>query len=177
MCESDQTAAKRLNANPKRIALDLNEPKTISPFSLALLPIAILIFLVSGVTLQADTESDRDQRPNVLLICVDDLRPELHPTLCELTGLETPDFIDGVSLMPMLDDPATAGHAALSYKNNARTIRTATHRLVVHDDGFVELYDPESEAGETRNVADEHPELVAELKAMLDERLSADRSQ
>ncbi len=96
---------------------------------------------------------------------------DLFPTLCELTGLATPDFAQGVSLQPQLEDPATPGHPAVSYFGTNRTIRTKTHRLVLHKDGFAELYDHTSPEKETRNVAEENKPLVDELTALLKAQL------
>jgi iduronate 2-sulfatase len=96
---------------------------------------------------------------------------DLFPTLCELSGLQVPAFAQGVSLAPILADPSAAGHDAVSYKGDAKTIRTATHRLIVHRGGEVELYDHTAAAGETKNIAEQHPEMVRELKARLAARL------
>lgn len=95
---------------------------------------------------------------------------DLFPTLCELAGLEIPEFAHGVSLKAILETPSAEGHAAVSYAREA-TIRTDTHRLIAHPDGHVELYDHTSEARETRNVAEDHPGLVERLKDALDRRL------
>ena len=96
---------------------------------------------------------------------------DIYPTLCDLVGLTKPNFLDGVSLTEFLDNPDKTGHSALAYTRRASTIRTKTHRLTLHDDGFVELYDHTSMEKETNNVADENPELVDtlldELKAKL----------
>ncbi len=100
---------------------------------------------------------------------------DVFPTLCELAGLPVPDFVHGVSLVPQLRDPSAPGHPAVAY-TKARTIRTATHRLIEHPDGFIELYDHRSDDGETRNVAAGHPELVKQLRRQLRERLAL-RSQ
>ena len=85
---------------------------------------------------------------------------DVFPTLCDLAGLPMPDFVDGVSLRPLLDDPASPGHPAIAYSRSARTIRTETHRLIVHNDGYAELYDHTSAAKETKNVAGTHASLV-----------------
>ncbi|MCY4535612.1 MAG: hypothetical protein OXB91_09625, partial [Bryobacterales bacterium] len=69
------------------------------------------------------------------------------------------------------DDPTARGHPAISYRRGARTIRTRTHRLVLHDDGFAELYDHTSAEKETLNVAASNPTLVAELTNSLQSRL------
>lgn len=96
---------------------------------------------------------------------------DIFPTLCDLAGIEVPKYTQGTSLRKILVDPDIAGHSAVSYKKNASTIRTATHRLTLHKDGFVELYDHTTTEKETKNVAKTHPELVEELKNQLNTRL------
>jgi iduronate 2-sulfatase len=98
---------------------------------------------------------------------------DVFPTLAELAGLEAPTFAHGVSLKPLLDDPKAPGHAAVSY-GKGRTIRTDTHRLILHNDSYAELYDHTSAAGETRNIAEDHPEIVAKLTKQLEARLALD---
>ena len=95
---------------------------------------------------------------------------DIFPTLCELTGIERPDFARGVSLKDILDNPDKAGHPAIAYWNSATTIRTSTHRMVLHEDGYVELYNCTTPENETRNVVDHHPELVEELKAVIESK-------
>jgi iduronate 2-sulfatase len=95
---------------------------------------------------------------------------DIFPTLCDLTGIETPTFVQGVSLKQILENPReSSGHTAIAYKEDAKTIRTKTHRLIHHSDGFVELYDIRTAEKETKNIADQHPDLVnllmKELKA------------
>ena len=96
---------------------------------------------------------------------------DIFPTLCDLTGVEIPKFTQGVSLKEILENPNTTGHPAIAYKNEVSTIRTATHRLSLHKDGFVELYDHTTADNETKNVADKHQELVEELKQALKTKL------
>ncbi len=96
---------------------------------------------------------------------------DVFPTLCELAGLPRPDFIDGVSLRPLLDDPASLGHPAIAYRRDARTIRTETHRLILYDDGYAELYDHTSAAKETKNVAEANASFVKQLTTRLQDRL------
>lgn len=97
---------------------------------------------------------------------------DVFPTLCELAELPQPDFVHGVSLRPLLEEPGSPGHPAISYGRGSRTIRTDTHRLIVHKDGHAELYDHTSAEKETKNVAEANPALVEELSARLEERLS-----
>ena len=95
---------------------------------------------------------------------------DIFPTLCALTQVPAPDFVDGVSLLPQLDDPSVAGDVAVSY-TSAKTIRTDSHRLILHKKGQVELYDHRSAEKETRNLAAAHPELVETLIAELNAKL------
>lgn len=97
---------------------------------------------------------------------------DVFPTLSDLAGLPAPAFTHGVSLLPLLDDPGAAGHSAVAYHRRVRTIRSDTHRLIVHDDGAVELYDHESAEKETNNIAELNPPVVAQLRQELQDRLA-----
>ena len=95
---------------------------------------------------------------------------DLFPTLCEMTGLEKPDFVHGTSLLPQLEQPNANGHTAYAYTGNAQTLRTDRYRLTLHKDGYAELYDHTSSEKETKNLADEYPRKVEELKKILLEK-------
>lgn len=99
---------------------------------------------------------------------------DLFPTLCDLAGLEIPDTLHGDSLVPLLEDPALEipDAVAAAYHRKAKTLRTDTHRLIAHDDGFLELYDHTSPEGETRNLAKDKADLAAELKGKLEQSLA-----
>lgn len=99
---------------------------------------------------------------------------DIFPTLCDLAGLDKPDFLQGTSLLPILKDPSAEGHPAIAYRSNIQTIRTDTHRLIRHK-AFAELYDHTTPEKETRNVAEEFPDLVEKLGRMLDEKLGSER--
>ena len=94
---------------------------------------------------------------------------DLFPTLCDLAGIESPDFLDGKSLVPVLKDPAASVHkgAISQYYRKldgeeymGYAIRTSTHRFVEWRDfstGEVtatELYDSKSDPGERTNIAE-----------------------
>lgn len=101
---------------------------------------------------------------------------DVFPTLCELTALESPAGLDGQSLVPLLTSASTvAADHAVSYHGKAQTVRTPQHRLILHRDGYAELYDHDSAAGETKNVAAEQPDVVAELSKILAGRLGQSR--
>ena len=111
---------------------------------------------------------------------------DLFPTLAELAGLPPPDVPqprDGVSLVPVLRDPAARvrDHAYHSYPRQrdgvqviGRAIRTERHRLVEWkrpgapaDTADLELYDYAADPLETNNLAPAQPGVVAELRAIL----------
>lgn len=96
---------------------------------------------------------------------------DIFPTLCDLTGIDIPEFTQGMSLKQVLEDPNRDGHPAIAYRSNFSTIRTETHRMTLHQDGFVELYDHTTVEKETKNIADQYPELVEKLKSVLNARL------
>ena len=107
---------------------------------------------------------------------------DLFPTLTELAGIDAPGGpqpIDGVSLVPVLKDPATRvrSHAYHAYPKQklGRAIRTARYRLVQwnrvsdnDDEAEYELYDYSTDPNETKNLAAENPQVVEELKAILE---------
>jgi len=95
---------------------------------------------------------------------------DLFPTLCDLTGLDKPDFAHGVSLLPQIKQPNAQGHTAYAYTGNAQTLRTERYRFTLHKDGNVELYDHATAEKETKNLADENPMLVKELTKQLNQK-------
>lgn len=97
---------------------------------------------------------------------------DIFPTLCDLAGIEKPNFVHGQSLAPILADPALPGHEAISY-TSLQTIRNDQYRLIYRSkNGEHELYDHSSPAKETKNVADKFPEIVKSLSNKLNERLA-----
>lgn len=100
---------------------------------------------------------------------------DIFPTLCDLVGVPIPDSLSGASLKPHLIEPnsdsSQAGSSAISYARAAQTIRTNDHRLILHRDGQVELYDHREPDAETKNIAADQPELVKQLKQQLKQRM------
>jgi iduronate 2-sulfatase len=111
---------------------------------------------------------------------------DLFPTLAELVRLpqlDVPQPRDGVSLVPVLRDPAArvrdhAYHAFPRQRGGeqviGRAIRTERYRLVEWkkpgapaDSADLELYDYASSSTETKNIAAAEPKIVAGLRAIL----------
>jgi uncharacterized sulfatase len=84
---------------------------------------------------------------------------DIYPTLAELCGLKPPDDLDGRSFASLLDDPEGEGKpAAFTFSPRSDTglsVRTARWRYTEWGGGakYRELYDHESDPGETRNLA------------------------
>lgn len=107
---------------------------------------------------------------------------DLYPTLAELCGIATPDYLDGVSQVPVLKDPtARVRDAALTQVRHGQvdgySLRTDRYRYTIWGDGQSgeQLYDHQSDPREMRNLADA-PEL-AELKQQLKARIAAEAAR
>ena len=107
---------------------------------------------------------------------------DIYPTLAALAGLPHPDVpqpIDGMSLVPVLRDPSVrvrdhAYHVFPRGRRMGRAIRTDRYRLVEwkipnepEENAILELYDYKTDPLETRNLAADRPEAVAQLRAIL----------
>jgi len=97
---------------------------------------------------------------------------DLFPTLLDLAGLPNPDEpLPGRSLRSFLDRGEGVSRPAYGYHRGNQTIRTDRYRLIVHRNGDLELYDHDSEEGETKNIAKENPDVAGRLREIMEERL------
>jgi iduronate 2-sulfatase len=116
---------------------------------------------------------------------------DVYPTLCELAGVPKPAHLQGDSLVPLIDAPASPGKYAAFQVYPRRTdelgpllghaVRTDRWRYVEwrkSDESVAarELYDIEHDPGETANVADneKHRDIIAQHAKLLAEHLAVE---
>lgn len=108
---------------------------------------------------------------------------DIYPTLCDLADIEKPPHLNGVSLLPLLEDPTGPGKDSIqSINHNGRTLRTDRFRITWYPDagdltdkwhlsghGQFELFDLEKDPGENQNVASDpaYTPLLEDLKQRL----------
>jgi iduronate 2-sulfatase len=128
--------------------------------------------LLSPLMIRAPGLREPGARSTALVETID-----IFPTLTELCGLPTPRALDGQSLRPWLDRPATptAKPARAYWTGGQRTLRTERWRIITAPGETpgtrrVELFDYTTDPDETRNLATARPDIVRELQAQLDHR-------
>lgn len=106
---------------------------------------------------------------------------DFYPTLASLAGLPAPDKIAGVSVVPVLNDPAAkVRDSALTQlkSGNGHSIRTERYRYTRWEEGgadMVELYDWSSDPDEMINLArnPDHQQLLKKMEALWQRRVKA----
>ncbi len=100
---------------------------------------------------------------------------DLYPTIGTLAGVDlTKATLDGRSLLPLLEDPKADWQDRMLFDHAGRwpkganpddfqwktfTVRNQRFRLVGRD----ELFDMQTDPGQTKNVANEHPDMVESM--------------
>jgi len=104
---------------------------------------APMIWVVPGLT-KANARCDR---------AVDFM--SIYPTLCDLCGIAVPSHVQGVSLRPLLKDPAAPwpSPAVTTYRYMNHTVRSEQWRYIRYADGGEELYDEARDPYEWKNLA------------------------
>ena len=97
--------------------------------------------------------------------------PDVMPTLAELAGVEPPDSIDGISIIPTLLGEEAVGrkqkmHEFLYWEHRGHVaVRTGKYKAVKPGKNKpFELYDLDADISEQNNIADKHPDILARMK-------------
>ena len=99
---------------------------------------------------------------------------DVFPTFCDISGVQTPNNIDGISFLPtLLNKDTQTQHKYLYWefheKGGRQAIRNGNWKAVKYDvlenpDKPMELYNLSEDIGEKNNVAEKHPKIIAEMK-------------
>ena len=100
---------------------------------------------------------------------------DIFPTLCDLTGSEIPETVEGKSLVPAMKDPAesTREYLHFAYEGFHRAVRDRQHKLIEYVVGGrhveTQLFDLVNDPRETVNLVDspDHAEILARLRREL----------
>lgn len=100
---------------------------------------------------------------------------DFMPTACELAGVDAPEGLDGISYVPALLGQEQAEHDYLYWEFHEKAGKQAIRkgkwkalRLGAKKDknAAIQLFDLSVDPGEEKNVADQHPKLVKEMKEL-----------
>ncbi len=103
------------------------------------------------------------------------------PTLTKLVGYQPPRDLrwDGVDIWPWLTGESGTSEPRTLYclgaNSRDQTVRRGPWKLIVRSKGEAELFNLSADVAESKNVAAEHPERVAELKQKIKELAARDR--
>jgi arylsulfatase A-like enzyme len=81
---------------------------------------------------------------------------DVYPSLVDLANLDIPEWLDGQSVRPQLEDPDQPRRPAISsYGGGNTSVRTKRWRYIRYEDGTEELYDHQTDPNEWTNLADD----------------------
>lgn len=102
---------------------------------------------------------------------------DVLPTLAELAGAKSPEGLDGLSVVPTLVGADHAGHEQPRHeflywefheRGFKQAVRAGDWKLIRFGlPGRVELYNLATDLGETHDVAQDHPDIVTRLTALM----------
>ncbi|MHC4638144.1 MAG: arylsulfatase [Planctomycetota bacterium] len=111
--------------------------------------------------------------------------PDIMPTLAELAGTNSPEGIDGISVLPALLGKDAVGRKQEEHKylywgggKEKKAIRMGKWKgFLTGKSDKMELYDLSKDVGETNNIADQHPDIVARIERYMEQAYIPARPQ
>ena len=100
---------------------------------------------------------------------------DMLPTFCEIAGVDTPENVDGISMVPALLGGTQRKHDYLYWefteRGGAQAIRKGNFKAVrrnvsANPDAKIELYDLASDLAEISDIAADQPDIVQEMKKL-----------
>lgn len=102
---------------------------------------------------------------------------DLLPTMCDIVGIESPRQTDGISFYPELIGKSQEKHSYLYWEfheqGGKQAVRMGDWKAVrlniqkPEQDQSIQLYNLKDDLGETKNLADEYPEIVAKMAGIM----------
>jgi arylsulfatase A-like enzyme len=95
------------------------------------------------------------------------------PTAAEIAGAKAPAGIDGISMLPAMLGEPQQNHEYLYWEFPekgiySQAVRMGYWKAVRNDvDKPIELYNLKNDLGETKNIANEHPDVVAKMAEIM----------
>lgn len=96
---------------------------------------------------------------------------DIFPTLCELAVVPVPESVEGVSLVPVLNDPAkVVNREVYSFNGDHLALRSDRWSYMRYADGTEELYDMQTDSNQFTNLVKNstHVETVVDLRQRMD---------
>ena len=103
---------------------------------------------------------------------------DLMPTFCELAKIPTPKHTDGISYVPTLTGKKQKKHKYLYWEfhsyGNAQAIRMGDWKAIRlkvknNPDAPIRLFNLKQDIGETKNIAEKHPDVVKRIAPLFKE--------
>lgn len=103
---------------------------------------------------------------------------DIFPTLADLCGIQAPEYLEGISMKPMIDDPGAVLKKYTIGERNAWgvhgiTLRSEQYRLMLWLDSKtgdtieINLFDNHEQPIPYHDISDRNPEIVREMEAQM----------